>query len=321
MDEFYESRPEFSGFNAYYRDTIFPDLIAKDMVRRQKVKEAYMWGGAVAALTAIGIVGLMIAGLGQFSHFVGIGGLIGAFVIGASRLGGVKSETKQILVGNICKFVGWTFRPDNFAPIPLEPFRLYGLLPKKSDRVSYEDMMEGVAHGAQFRLHEAHLEVENRSDKGPRYRTQFRGVLIQMGFPRKFMGTTIVLRDKGIFNAKQKSGLKRVGLVDPVFEKAFEAYGDDQVEARYLLTPTFMQQLVDLEALFQGKKIRAIFSGGQLSIVFDAPNQFEAGSMFKPLTDPDRTHKILKEISMIFDIVDGVLGPQSSASSTARGRI
>jgi len=40
--------------------------------------------------------------------------------------------------------------------------------------------------------------------------------------------------------------MKRVGLVDPVFEKIFEAYGTDQVEARYLLTPTFMQRLVRL---------------------------------------------------------------------------
>ena len=310
FDQFDETRPEFSGFNAYYRDTILPELIAKDMTRRMAVKKYKKWATVIALCVGLGIVGLAMRGLIQFAVFAGFGGIAGIAALSASMLKGVKTETKQLLVGNICNFVGWTFRAENFKPIALDTFRSFGLLPKKSDRISFEDMMEGVAHGAQFRFHEAHLERENNSDKGPRYTTQFRGVIMTMEFAQKrFLGTTIVLRDKGLFNRKKKFGLSRIGLVDPVFEKAFEAYGDDQVEARYLLTPDFMQQLVDLERIFEGKSLRAMFSKGTLSIIFEAPNQFESGSMFTPLTDGVRTQKILNEISMIFDIVDGVLKP------------
>ena len=132
---------------------------------------------------------------------------------------------------------------------------------------------------------------------------------MQIDYPREFMGRTVVLRDAGIFNRKKKKGMKRVGLVDPVFEKIFEAYSTDQVESRYLLTPTFMQRLVDLETSVSGKKIRFGFLEGKLFIAIEAPNQFEAGSMFKPLTDTDRTEKILHEISAIFNVVDGILKP------------
>ena len=62
------------------------------------------------------------------------------------------------------------------------------------------------------------------------------------------------------------------------FSKIFEAYGTDQVETRYLLTPTFMQRLVDLEQSVDGKKIRFAFTGGQLLIAVETENRYEAGS-------------------------------------------
>ena len=92
-------------------------------------------------------------------------------------------------------------------------------------------------------------------------------------------------------------------------DRIFEAYGTDQVEARYLLDPVFMQKLIDLEQSVDGKKIRFGFLGGKLHIVVQTPNRYEAGSMLKPLTAPDRTQKILDEIGAIYDIVDAVLKP------------
>ena len=47
-------------------------------------------------------------------------------------------------------------------------------------------------------------------------------------------------------------GLRKVGLEDPHFEKIFEVFGDDQVEARAILTPVFMEELVALETAYAG---------------------------------------------------------------------
>jgi len=224
----------------------------------------------------------------------------------------VKAETKSHLVGGICQFIGWEFNHDVDEPPVLDPLIDNGLLPKRFHRVKFEDRMNGNAHGADFEAVEAHMERRDRDSKGrERWVTVFRGSLMAIDFHREFLGRTVVLRDKGIFNAKKKSGMKRVGLVDPIFEKIFEAYGTDQVEARYLLTPDFMQRLVDLETSVDGKKIRFGFIQGLLLIAVETPNRFEAGSMFKPLTDTTRTQKILNEIGAIFDVVDGVMKPQS----------
>ena len=241
----------------------------------------------------------------------GLGGSAAAYGgLRAYFLNDVKSRTKNHLVTGICRYIGWEFTETVSDPPDLIPLIENSLLPKRYDRVSFEDKMWGNAHGAEFEALECHMEREDRdSDGDTNWVTVFRGSLMAMDFHRKFLGRTVVLRDKGIFNAKKKGDMKRVGLVDPKFEKIFEAYSTDQVEARVLLTPTFMQRLVDLEQSVDGKKIRFAFLDDLLLIAVETPNRFEAGSMSVPVTDPKRTQDILDEIGAVYNLVDGLMKP------------
>ncbi len=306
MIEFNENRAEFKGFSSYYRDNIHLRLIELDLGRKDILRKYMIW-------VTVGIIFGLIAGV--FSIMLGFMGLgfilgFGIFALGMALADASKKplylDTKNAIVGGTAQYLGWNFTPEGFIPQSLDRFKSLGLLPKE-DRKSFEDEIRGNAHGAKFVLHEAHLERKN--DKS--YSTIFRGIMIALEFPQNFAGTTLVLRS-GIFKWKTKKGLKRVGLVDPIFVKAFDAYGSDQVEARYLLTPTFMQRLVDLETLFKGKKIRAAFHQGELLICIETGNQFEPGSLFQPLTGTWRTERLLKEFDVIFDIVDGVLKPEAN---------
>ncbi len=305
---FEETHPEFIGINTHYRDKILPQLIAKEMTRKTviaKFKRALI----IAALLALAaLVYFYIAQPLKIGVILAVVIMAIGAVFGSIGLGGIKGDTKNILMDGLTSYLEWSFTRDEFEPLSPSEFQRLGLLPNY-DRERYEDEMRGVIHGANFRMHEAKLERKRETDKGSEYMTVFRGVMMEIDFHRDFLGETIVLRDKGMFNRKARKKLKRVGLVDPKFEKIFECYGSDQVEARYLLTPVFMQRLVDLETQLNGKNLVAAFSGGALFIAVDAPNQFEAGSMFKPLTDPGRAVKILNEIKLIFDIADGVLKP------------
>lgn len=168
---------------------------------------------------------------------------------------------------------------------------------------SIEDQISGHVHGADF----SSVEVKLTKKSGKNTITDFHGQLMSLTFPRKFLGRTIVLRDKGWLQGKKKGDMKRVGLVDPVFEDLFEAYSTDQVEARYLLDPVFMQKLIDLEKSVDGRNIRFGFSDSQLFIAVETENRFEAGSMKRSLMAPSRTQKILNEIRAIFHVVDGVM--------------
>ncbi len=114
-------------------------------------------------------------------------------------------------------------------------------------------------------------------------------------------------------NAKHILDMKKVGLADPVFQKTFQAYGTDQVESRYLLTPDFMEQLLDLETSVDGKNIRFGFWEKQLLIAVETKDRFESGSMLQSLTEPARAQKILDEITAVYDVIDGVSNPRSLA--------
>ena len=318
MHQFTEHHAEFKGFSRYYHDEIFPLLAARDGHRREAIKKVKIWG---TALTVLAIVLAIYAYLStsepRLPVFILGGGIAGLSLIYAGLTKSVKQDTKDKIVGCICRYVGWQFQEEVKQTPDLEYWSALGLLPKgykagsiSGKRSSFEDQMWGEAHGAQFSSVEVHLE--RKGDKS--WHTTLRGQMMTITFPRQFLGRTVVLRDKGFLQGKSKGDMKRVGLVDPVFEKIFEAYSTDQVESRYLLDPVFMQKLIDLERSVDGKKIRFGFIDGSLLIVVETPNRFEAGSMLKPLTAPDRTQKILDEIGAVYDVIDGVIKPQRGIS-------
>ena len=310
LNGFDESRPEFIGFNAFYAKTISPYLESLEQERVAAVKNANVKGLAASAFV-FALAAFVYSKTGSIPFFIGIS--VVALLLGfgtrhiiAHKISG---EIKQFIMDNVCGFVGLDYACDNFSAPDLEIWRTNKLLPGY-DRVNFEDQMSGTAHGAGFIFCEAHLETKHRDKDGnTTWSTSFRGILLTINCPHKFLGRTVVLRDAGWFNAKKKSGMKRVGLVDPVFEDIFEAYSTDQVEARYLLTPDFMQRLVDLETTISGKRIRFGFLQRQLYIAIEAPDQFEIGSMFKTLLGTERTQKILDEIGAIYNVIDGVMKP------------
>ena len=323
MHQFNEHHSEFKGFSEYFHDEIFPLLAQNEDTRLQALGKFKLFG-TVIAIIAIGCAVFIYTNTGKIQPIVLalFGGVIGNLGLYSWLMKSVKGVTKTNIVGGICGFIGWAFK-QKVADIPdLTLLGTYGLIKKgygvvkgqslaklasSGKRASYEDEMSGEAHGAYFTSVEAHLETKSDDD----WVTTFRGQIMTLTFPRKFLGQTVVLRDKGMFQSKKHGDMKRVGLADPVFEKIFEAYSTDQVESRYLLDPAFMQKLVDLERCVDGKKIRFGFIDGQLFIVVETKNRYEAGSMLKPLIAPERTQKILDEVGAIYDIVDAVLAPNA----------
>ena len=303
------SHPALEGFADHYAKEVLPFLEENEDKRLQAVKKTKIGVSVFAVLTVLTITYFFRQDPEPRAVFLPLVGFFAAsFALYAFLTHKLQKATKEKIVGSICAFVGWSFNADVEKEPELSGWRAMGLLPrgkllKLSQRISFEDHMKGPVGKSDFEAMEIH--IEERHDKS--WRTVMRGQLMSLTFPRKFLGTTVVLRDQKLFQSKKMGDMKRVGLVDPVFERIFEAYGTDQVEARYLLTPTFMQKLVDLEASVSGEKIRFGFREGRLLIVVETENQFEAGSMLSPLASSGRTQKVLNEIGAIFHLVEGVM--------------
>ena len=111
----------------------------------------------------------------------------------------------------------------------------------------------------------------------------FQGILIVTTFPKRFEGRTLILTDEGLILNIIKdalSKLQRVLLEDPRFEKLFQVLSDNQVEAHYLLTPTFQERVKALSGqVGRGRMQLALDQDALLISIENYSNWFEAGLM------------------------------------------
>lgn len=302
------------GFQRLYAERIEPCFVAHEADR---VAAVTSFNNRVAATAPI----VLAASIGSYfiwheplvTFFVFLFFAVFACAFAYVKLAGVSERVKLGTLTAIAEAVGVKYSPSlMFEPPALGRLLALHLLPGHS-RANFEDWFSGEYEGANFDLYEAHLETKSTDSKGrTSYSTVFRGQVIRLTFPRKFLGRTIVRRDAGWFNAfGGGQGLERVRLVDPTFEKTFEVYGSDQVEARYLVHPVLMERLLDLETSLHGQKLRCAFEYGDLLIAVEGGNLFEPGDMFKPLADPARARRIVEEIGKVLRVMDSVLTAQA----------
>ncbi|WP_300530041.1 DUF3137 domain-containing protein [Maricaulis sp.] len=301
-------------FDTLWEDKLKPWLQSVEGDRKKALRNFWTYSclGAAMAIAALIVLGVVNDDLSGFVVAAAVPGVI-VFIIGLTSLEDVRKRVKAELNTQIAEVCGMSYSAKVYETPRFDVFKSLGLLPGHTRR-KFEDLFSGTVRGCDFELYEAHLEQRRRSGKRTYYVTVFHGALIRVTFPRRVEGVTVITRDQGWFNGLSALGrsfgsqkLERIGLVDQRFERAFEVYGSDQVLARYMVTPDFMEKLLALETALKGKKIRAAFdenSGqGELLIAVETGDLFEAGSMFKPLADQGRVMSIVKEIQLVTEII------------------
>ncbi|PCJ97838.1 MAG: hypothetical protein COA45_09120 [Zetaproteobacteria bacterium] len=182
------------------------------------------------------------------------------------------------------------------------------ILPKY-DRCDSEDYFSGTYKGVDIEFSEVDFKQRRRSKNRTRYVSVFKGLVIMLDMKtKKFYGHTLLDRDKGKIGEwfKQKSSkLKRANLVDPEFEKIFDVYTNDQVEARYLIDPVMIERLKGLQMEYGGESITAAFFDSKMLILIQSDhNYFEPAALEIPATDPRSILSMKKEIGEILSLID-----------------
>lgn len=233
----------------------------------------------------------------------GIGGQVNSVNTPSAGLGGLFQES-QAEEQDYDSYLGMS---------AMTPYMHFGILPTH-ERAKTEDYLSGAHREVPLSLFECTLTSTRNSGKRRHTVVHFKGLVVQLHVPKRFGGHTTVKRDAGSVGnwfGKQFSGeLKPVKLEDPRFEKRYEVYGSDQVEARYLLSPSFMERLVELEDLFAAHNggrcdIKCAFKDGKLLFAIPTTKEwFSTGSIFKPANFIGEINLILKEMDQLFAIID-----------------
>jgi hypothetical protein len=202
-------------------------------------------------------------------------------------------------------FFGDDFR---YVPDPLieiERLNPSGILPKYNEAI-LKDSIQGSHHNIILNIVWAYLKREHALFDYKNF-TIFNGLFILLSMNKRFLGKTIVKRDRGLMNWADKPSeeLEKVNLEDPRFEKDFEVYASNQIEARYLLTPSFMERLRGLSDLFGKTDIQASFYNQNLLLMIPLTKRyFDTGSIFQPATFTEEIQSILEEMNLIFKIIE-----------------
>jgi len=256
-------------------------LSADRAIAREKV---YWTGGAGVVAGVLAGVILPTFGTQQFAFvaaaIIGGGGLVWANSIRQKMVNSLKQEMN----GALAAALQIDYSVAGYSGQEFENACEYALLPDYDDKY-LQDQWHGQIEGTDFLLYEAKLTETRGSGKDRRTVTVFEGVLLRFQFARPFLATTLVRRDGFKFtlfgDSKSYGGqkLERIRMVDPRFEDAFDVYGTDQVEGRYLVHPAYCERLLELEKEFHGEKLAALFIGGDLIVTLHTGDIFESATL------------------------------------------
>lgn len=140
----------------------------------------------------------------------------------------------------------------------------------------------------------------------------FTGMFAIMDFNKKFNGTTVVLPDYferkiGYFaKTLQSMNLNRnqlVNMEDTEFENEFVVYSTDQMEARYILSPSLMRRITAFKKKI-GNPVLMSFKNSKLYMAVQIPHGFLSLRQNKNLVTSNALELFYGDLSMAMGIVE-----------------
>lgn len=164
-----------------------------------------------------------------------------------------------------------------------------------------DDLIVGQIENTQFKCSEFHTEYMSNAIKQQQYVTIFKGLFFHANFNKQIHGETYIapsFTNKGFAKVGHDIMFRNQGelvkLENPEFEKNYVVHSTNQIEARYILTYTIMESMVNLYKMCK-RPIYFSFKGTKV---------YCAICFKKDLFEPTIFRSIVKfdEITMIYNL-------------------
>ena len=172
------------------------------------------------------------------------------------------------------------------------------------------DYITGKYKNISFELSDVHIEDESTdSDGNTTYTTIFKGQWYIFDFNKDFKAN-IQVCGRGFVNAKRvnhfykkEDNYKKVELEDVDFNKNFKVYAQREEEAFYILTPSIMNKIKEVDEKVRGRLLFCFINNRLHIAVYNNKDLFEA-SIYKKVNIEEAINKTNEEISAITNFVD-----------------
>lgn len=324
------------SFDIFYTKKILPNLS-----KIEKERQKYMM--ILAAIIVIGIAICVAVSIILSSFIISL--YIAAIIIATIVLKLVEKlyndKAKKVVLPNILSFIG-TFEI-NTSEKTLKDYVDDLHLFNNFNFYVYDDRLKGKYKDLEIEIEEISLEKEQINNKNKRNREIikqkspiaisaktkiiytlvrniavmikeqqpviqipnkiFSGLFIRVPSLKQYKGRTVIKAENSSHNHK---GENKVNLEDPIFEKLYDTFSTDQIEARYLITTAFMNRMVMLAQKGIGSKIFVSFENGYVNIAVSMKKDWLKLPIIKPVTDIQNYKNIVAELYSILKIIDSL---------------
>ena len=301
----------------FYDTMLIKDLQVLEQQRKAMVNRFLVVAAVILGVVAVGAA--MAASSGNvvliFIPLV-IGLIIGGIVLSVMSKGYVE-DFKGRIIGKLVGFIDESLSYTQQACIPQATYMSSRIFRHRPDRYKGDDYVTGKVGATKIEFSEIHSEYKTTTtDSKGRTRTHwhtiFKGLFFIGDFNKHFSGETVVLPDTaerlfGRIGQKLQSlntfRGRLIKLEDPEFEKLFVVYGDDQIEARYILSTSLMARITDFKKKTK-KPIYLSFIGSSVFVAISYCRDLFEPRMFSTLLDFGPIRQYFEDLQLAAGIVE-----------------
>lgn len=299
-----------SEFKKFYRKNLSIQMSNIEKIRKKYLYSAY----ALVSIAILSILGYVVYGTIEYGNCLDMG--VDSFkilfhieviiiCIVIFIVCSYKSKVKPLILPKLLSFVGdFNLLRKDVSQMNLKKYIKSLELFDTYNKVNIDDRIEGMYKNLKVSISEICLEKETGSGKRRRSITIFDGILITVPCLKKYRGYTCIKQNSlNFLNNKQE---QKVHLEDPEFEKYYDVFSTDQIEARYLITTAFMNRMVQLAKRGIGKNITLSFEHGNVNIAVSSSKDWFEMPILKPANDISIYRAIILELITILKIIDSL---------------
>lgn len=298
------------NFSELYENEL-QDLLIPLETERKKISKIGVTGFLLLGVAIVLFI-VSTAGQLQVTAIIAFIFLIGALILFVFFTGKKKSYVasfKKTIVSRIINFIDSSFQYSPTLHISKNEYIKSGLYIDKPERFSGDDYIEGTRGKTFFCFSELHTEKLVSTGKSSHWETIFKGLFFISDFNKNFAGRTYAWSEKKPqlnfltkFFSSFALNLEEVKLESIEFEKKFNVYSSDQVEARYILSPSFMERMVKLQTMM-GSGISFSFIDTNIYVAVPIREKLFEPTIYSP-NNYERLGDYYNTVQIVFDIID-----------------
>jgi len=220
---------------------------------------------------------------------------------------------KRDVVKAIVKLINPDWQYDSEGRISSNDYRNSQLFAKSWDKYEGDDLVSGVIEKTDFQFSELHtqyktIKTDSEGKREEDWHTIFKGLFAHADFNKEIKGRTFILPESASKSFSKYGDdissageTKLVKLENPEFEKAFKVYSTDQIESRYILTPTMMESIVNIYKKYK-RRVYFSFIGSRVYVAMSfnkdlfEPRIMKSGVRFEDMEQMNDQFSLIQSI-------------------------